>query len=518
MSNEENNKLEALKCDQCGGNLAKSYRVEYDEDDEEDVSIPIAKCTSCGKEFDQQTNEYYVLFADDLTYDKDNSVFKLGLKGTLHGVEYEIIGRIRYQEEDEYEKSTWDEWVAISEDGVYHYFVEEDGEAHSFEEYTPDSIDLEENPRYIEFDGKKISKEDAYVGRIVLAEGELPWEPEIGEPVRIYDFKKDGHKYSIEHAEDEVTITKGDEIDYQEIFDAFGNEEQKQLFESTMKKRSSFAWMSRIYLIFFILTFIVSIFQCGNSDRIKGVMKGRKVISSNIYQRDKTGYYFMSQVLFGPFKLDSSNALYEIDVKVNERVQRLHLEWQSFRMMIIEKSRFQKVLQGKKIGKTEKKKTDVKKEKKKEKKKTKTSKKSLWGSSGSDTEVNETDRDLHYGGYGQHRSLKKIFDGIDTNKDVLESFQLSGNFWDERGYDSDGAWHENDLKASTDFKLDKKGWYYAYVELYNQKRRSPLAIKYSITRVRSYRFFTFAFIIFFILFLVYRAKSKAYNELPFDIS
>ena len=133
----DNPDLKALKCSKCGGDLVKSYRTEYDDEEEENVSIPTAKCSACGQEYNQKTEEYYGVFADDLSSDRDNSVFRLGIKGTLKDIEYEIIGRIRYQDEDEWEKSTWDEWFAVSADGTYHYFVEEDGEVHSYEDYTP---------------------------------------------------------------------------------------------------------------------------------------------------------------------------------------------------------------------------------------------------------------------------------------------------------------------------------------------------------------------------------------------
>jgi len=112
--------LQALKCPSCSGDLVKSSRTYYDDDEEENVTVPLAKCVQCNTEYDQHTQEYYEVFADDLTSDKDSTVFKLGLKGNLKGVNYEIIGRVRYQDEEEYEKATWDEWVAVSEDGSYH--------------------------------------------------------------------------------------------------------------------------------------------------------------------------------------------------------------------------------------------------------------------------------------------------------------------------------------------------------------------------------------------------------------
>ncbi|HPB82925.1 MAG TPA: hypothetical protein PK200_12880, partial [Spirochaetota bacterium] len=92
--------IRGLKCTACGGDLGKSYRIEGSGEDAEE--IPIAKCLSCGNEFDQHTQEYYQVYADMFIADKDLTVLQLGAKGEIDGIEYEIIGRLRYQEEEEY--------------------------------------------------------------------------------------------------------------------------------------------------------------------------------------------------------------------------------------------------------------------------------------------------------------------------------------------------------------------------------------------------------------------------------
>ena len=205
---DDQKELKAIKCTACNGDLGRSYRLEGSGEDQEE--IPIAKCLSCGKEYDQHTQEYYEFYADTFITDLENTVFKLGLKGVLDGLEYEIIGHIRYQEEEEYELSTWDEWLAVSSDGGYHWFVEEDGEIYDFEEYAPQSINLELSPSQFEFEGKKYSRESTgFDARIVFAQGELSWEPEIGEQMKCYDFKAGKYYYTIEQSEDEVSITKG---------------------------------------------------------------------------------------------------------------------------------------------------------------------------------------------------------------------------------------------------------------------------------------------------------------------
>ena len=77
MANE-NEDLKALKCPECGSNIAKSYRIEGDDEDEE--RIPIAKCVSCGVEYDQYTQEYYELLnrhnLGDRIYDICKAWFK----------------------------------------------------------------------------------------------------------------------------------------------------------------------------------------------------------------------------------------------------------------------------------------------------------------------------------------------------------------------------------------------------------------------------------------------------------
>jgi hypothetical protein len=52
------------------------------------------------------------------------------------------------------------------------------------------------------------------------------------------------------------------------------------------------------------------------------------------------------------------------------------------------------------------------------------------------------------------------------NEGAGELFGVSGDFWDETGYDEDGAWHEYNLRARSDFRLARAG--NAYVRLYAQ--------------------------------------------------
>ncbi|HPG51838.1 MAG: DUF4178 domain-containing protein [Spirochaetes bacterium] len=462
----DNPDLKALKCSKCGGDLVKSYRTEYDDEEEENVSIPTAKCSACGQEYNQKTEEYYGVFADDLSSDRDNSVFRLGIKGTLKDIEYEIIGRIRYQDEDEWEKSTWDEWFAVSADGTYHYFVEEDGEVHSYEDYTPGSIDLESDPGSIEFEGKKISRDEAYVGRIVFAEGELPWKPEIGEPATMYDFRKDGVKYTIEHSEDEVSITRGEKISYKDVVNAFGGEKEKGRYRETMTMRTTYRRRAFVYMAGCAVAFILAAVSCLNSSPVAGIMEKRTDLAANTVITENGQSMYQSEVLFGPFELKKGDALYNAQVSVNESVQKLSLEWQSFRLLLVPGDRLLKAANGRMTP----------------------------------------------------AALRDVFDEVDALTEPVECYAMSGDFWDEEGHDDEGYWHESDLSVDDDFVLEKPGSYYAYLELTSQKPRSAQAVEVKLERSSSFRYYIIIIVILASLGFYNRAKARSYNAMPFAMS
>jgi len=460
----DNQELKALKCSKCGGDLVKSFRSVYDDDEEENVNIPIAKCSACGQEFDQKTEEYYGVFADDLSADRDNSVFKLGIKGTLKDVEYEIIGRIRYQDEDEYEKSTWDEWFAVSSDGAYRYFVEEEGEIHSYEDYTPRSIDLESDPEKIEFEGRKISKSTGYVGRIVYAEGELSWKPEIGEPSTMYDFKKDGVKYTIERSEDEVSITRGERISNKAIIEAFGGEKEKEQHRNIDRKRKDYQKRAIVYLIGCIVTFLLIVFSFMTSDPVEGVMKLKNELASNILQIENNQKMYHSVVLYGPFDITKGDSLYSASVSIDESVRKLSLEWESFRLLLVPEERLLKA---------------------------------------TNNQVTQP-------------AFKALFGEVDALKEPVECYSFSGDFWDEEGSDDEGKWHESDLSSEDDFVIDKPGRYYAYLELASQKPRPVSSVSVRLERVKSYRYYIIIMVVLACLVLYNRYRATTFNEVPLN--
>jgi hypothetical protein len=467
MSIDNEDIVKAFKCTACGGDIVKGTKLEKDDEDDEDVSVPVATCIQCGKEYDRYTKEYYTIFSDFFNFDKDASLLKLGLKGNFRGKEYEIIGRIRYQEEDEYEKSTWNEWVAVCSEGSYHYFSEENGTIMIYTEYNPESIDLESGSRSILFEGKRINKEEAYVSRIVYAEGELPWKAEIGESSVCYDFKKDGNYYSIEHSSNEVTVTRGERISYGELIEAFDIEEYRQAYKNTVAKRKSFAAKKKVYLLGILISLGAIIYGCSFSEPVGGIENTRKVLTRNIPVTDEGGSLYQSSIIFGPFNIEKGDALYSAQLSVDESVQQFSLEWQSFRLMLVPETGLNEITGGR----------------------------------SKDSAV-----------------LRELFEEVDVLDEPVEVYSLTGDFWDEEGRDSDGYWHEAELSVKRDFVLESAGKYYFYLELYNNKKRNPESVNVALYRSTGYRYFVIAAVIMVFLFIVNFFKSIMYNELPFQFT
>ncbi len=496
MSSENEGKLVTIECSSCGGNVIRDYPMHEDEDTGEmEVSqVPVVLCSQCGKKFDAETEEYYQLIGSELTEDETASdIFELGLKATIDGKVYEIIGRIRYVEEpdfdiddfdydedDEDERDqlssmlldefglgdSWNEWLAVSDDGVYHYFVEEEsGKIFSHSEYIPQSIDLESDSGSIEFDGERIDRDEGYYARVIFAEGEFPYEPEIGERVLCFDIEKDGDQYSVEQGEGEVSITKGERIDDEKIIEVFGSEsgdehEKITRLREKVAKKNKFKKSNRIYKYGILIMLALCLYGSFYSKAIKGTMNNQQILTLNAPEPDGKKIVYKSQVLYGPIDITSGGKLYTMSLDANLKVQEMSDEWQSLRLMLIDNKRLEKQA-GDKIG-------DVK-------------------------------------------FLAKLFSGVDSFIEPLESYAVTGEFWDESGVDSEGySWHESALGFSPGaFIIDEPGKYYFYLESYSNKKRKPGTVLISFEEVISSQYYYIALVILLCLFFYTRSKVKS---------
>ncbi|MCX7680111.1 MAG: DUF4178 domain-containing protein, partial [Spirochaetes bacterium] len=435
---------------------------------------------------------YYKVFAHRYTEGLEKSPFKLGAKGTLDGIEYEIIGRIRYQDEEEWEVDVWDEWLAVTSEGTYHWFVEEDGTIYAYEEYVPSSMNLDAEGNKFEFEGKLYSKKSTgFVARIVYAEGELTWKPEIGEPMQCYDFHVGKNHYTIEQSEDEVSVTKGKRIPLRKIIMAFCKEEYFEKYERTMLKRALYKRKARVYGIASLIAIVLIIYGCSSGHPIAGAFDRStlRVLAANQPKFEEGTNAFYSQVLYTKgVKLDRTNSLYQLRLEIDERIQPLRQEWVSCRFFLINEKQYLALL---------------------EQEKSKLASEQVSSDSGIPPKPDDV----------ISSPLSDILDEIDAMPEPLESFSHGGDFWHEEGYDDEGHWQESEMLVEKDFVIDEPGTYYAYLELFSQNPRNVESIRVSILEdVKSYRYYVMALGVMLILWLINKVKSNTYNELPFPVS
>ena len=483
--------IKSIKCASCGSDLGRSTRIEGSGEDAEEV--PIAKCLSCGKEYDQKTGEYYHVFADKFRAGLDRTALKLGAKGDIDGIEYEIIGRIRYQDEEEWELDVWDEWLAVDRRRLLPLVRRGRGE-HPFlpgvrlRIHGPGDITLDIRVRR-----PPLSKDDTgFVARIVYAEGELTWKPEIGEPAQCYDFKKDGYNYTIEQSEDEVSVTRGRRVPYKKVIMAFRKDDYLGLYDNTMMTRQKYRRKAFVYLAMCALSFVAAVWGCFSGNEIPGAVdrSARIVLAANQPKTEEGGSLYFTQILFTrPMELKRTDTLYQVRVEVDAGLQGLSREWASYRLMLIKEERYREL--------TQKVPAEARRD----------------AAAPADTAVAGKPGDAQEGGLGD------VLDEVDTFPEPLESLVVSGDFWDEDGYDDEGYWHESETAIDRDFLLDEPGRYHVYLELYSQNPRNPDAVKITVVEgVRSYRYYVIALLVFIILWGVNQVKSRSYNELPFDVA
>jgi ribosomal protein S27E len=145
---------------------------------------------------------------------------KLGARGRLEDVPWEILGLLeRYVIEDG-ERYTWTEYLLHNPYRGYRWLVHADGGEWSLVTLltTPPT---EHGARSREHEGVVFhwANEGMVVTSYVL--GELTWEAKVGDRVAAVDYKAGAGTLSVEVADDEITWSRGRRIRASAVFDAF---------------------------------------------------------------------------------------------------------------------------------------------------------------------------------------------------------------------------------------------------------------------------------------------------------
>ncbi len=456
-----------VKCSACGGSLSQGSSLSYDHKAKKNIAIPVAICVHCGLKYDRFSPEYYGVFADKFN-SSETGLLNIGFKGTFQGKEYEIVGHIRYQNEEEYEVSTRDEWFAVSGDGGNLFFLEMGHRVFAHVEQNAEtSLNLKKTPPAIEFDGEKINGQKTYYARVVSAQGELPYKPKIGERVLCINFKKNGNPYFLEKFEEKLSITGRQSITMKDMVDFFPenseNEKINKIKERLhkIKKIKKFNGVYKYAMLLCLLIFMYGFLQ--KNEILQGGLKNRVVLFKNSPEPRGKKVIYKSGVLQGPFEITRGDSIYGVKVGMDENVQPFKLQWQSVKFMLIEKERLHHRL-GDKIN------------------------------------------DVKY--------LRSLFDQINSLPLPLESYAIKYFFEDVSKDKKNIPETTPPLDGkSREFVIDKPGRYYVYLELHGNKKRKIESVYFKLWRSPgSYYPYLMGSLLFFLIFSYYEMKIRALGQ------
>lgn len=180
-------------------------------------------CPSCGSQIDLTSPEYNILGNVGRRLEPQVTPFQLGMRGTVGGQEYEIIGRAVYHDDED---DIWDEWLLLSAAGEYVWISDSENEGmalwHSFVPANPvEPRSLEEDQSLV-LRKTRVTVRDLGEMKIDYLEGELNWKATVGEQVSYAEADSATERISIEYNENEVEFYWGEDLDRNATAKAFG--------------------------------------------------------------------------------------------------------------------------------------------------------------------------------------------------------------------------------------------------------------------------------------------------------
>jgi DNA-directed RNA polymerase subunit RPC12/RpoP len=288
-------KIYSIKCSNCSAplKLIGGGRVQ---------TITCAYCKSV-----LDLNDNYKVLSNFKKYQEANTLpFKIGMKGVVKNIEYTIIGRVTYREEEP-PFSEWSDFLLFSPLYGYAYLSYEEGHLiySRRERYFP-NIEWNDihNKYLIHVKDEKFEPYDEYRARVVYAEGELTWIAKRGDKTSFIDLISPPYGISAEKTKEEIEFYKTEYLEASMVYDAFNIEENKRIFNDEFNPLKPFnrpilKALSQISL--WVMGIIIFLFLAISMDGA-----GEKIT---------TIYTDNSRVINKPFEVNSTRYLSSIELR-----------------------------------------------------------------------------------------------------------------------------------------------------------------------------------------------------------
>lgn len=248
----------------------------------------------------------------------------LGAEGSINGVNYQVVGRIRYRDTRTYE--WWDEWLLLSSNGQYMWLQEDDWDFTLMHKYTPkEPFDPTTLTDVMPIDGMRLPVEDNSLATILFFEGELTWKAEIGETMNYADaWKGEDTLYSCEWTDREIMYFIGKDIPADKIYQGFNlgkppaeayeeDDDEDEKVGGYAGEGGGFAgWTDRLIkgpaFAYCLIAGIICIIAAIVVNAMGMTVPSTK---GNIISKEQNNY------IWGPYKFTAKDSVYRVDATMN---------------------------------------------------------------------------------------------------------------------------------------------------------------------------------------------------------
>ncbi len=210
----------AIQCTHCGAPLTLHGGGR----------IATVTCSYCGSVLDM--NDHYKVLTQFRELQPPPVPLKLGMRGTIRGVAWTIIGWIKYASVDE-PSETWSEFSLYSEIYGYGWLVYEAGVflfSRRVRDFPLLRWEAKRHPRTVFYrQGHFVASEGAYVAEIEYVQGELSWVAHAGDQTTCWDYNGAGRRsLSIEKSPQETEVYLNETLLTPRVYSAFSLEPDRE--------------------------------------------------------------------------------------------------------------------------------------------------------------------------------------------------------------------------------------------------------------------------------------------------
>jgi len=183
-------------------------------------------CPYCGAELDAQ-DEYKVIAKFD-GLQRPDSPFRIGMSGTIKGVDYTVIGMLEYTER--YRGQTW-RWIdhqLYSPTHGYAWLTIEDGHLVFTRRFrrpvwiSSAQVERANYPPTVTVDDARYRYYETSEGEITFAEGEFTWAPKIGDKTTAVSVLADNAMLAFSETNQEREVYRSELLDTGSVAASFG--------------------------------------------------------------------------------------------------------------------------------------------------------------------------------------------------------------------------------------------------------------------------------------------------------